>query len=561
MKFSRMIELLKKCAPNFKPYFRLNIAFIGLTQLNVFLGLMLPLLIRFLIDEVLTNGKWEYFTQTAVFISVAIGINSLLAIVTNIAYTHLSENITATSRDSLFSYILKKNLSFMNSVGDGEIVNRLIESPEYLPRVPSVYLERLITSIATILIVSTILFVIQPILAAISLISIPVFVFIYLKTRKVFFEHLQVARQEIGKLSAFYTDILRNFMQVKNNVTEDAEWNVSKERNANIRKAGMKAGYIGALTHNVLKIVTQFNQLGILLYGAWLIHSGGDDMTIGTLIAFYTYLGMLYSPLVSIINTLNDLNGALVDMERYLEFYNHDNEENYEGGIIVFPKSAGIEFKNIYFAYGENKVLSDVSFSVVPGDKVLLLGQSGVGKSTIIALIKRLYDPDKGSVLIGGKDISDYNLATLRKNIMYLTQDDYIFPATIRENFKRFNPEVMEEEIFSALNKAQLSRDFLKSRNIDLDYMIDKNAIAFSGGQRRRLSLALVFASKAPIVILDEPFTGLDRVTQDDLWREMKNHLDGKTLILIDHNFTDQSYFDRVLKCESNEIKFESVKN
>lgn len=441
-------------------------------------------------------------------------------------------------------------MSFFHKTPDGEIVDRLMRSPEQLHTIPSIYLERLISSSGTIIIVFFILFSINPVMAFASLVAVPIFITIYIKTRELFFGQVQKAREECGKLTDFYTSTIRNMKQIKNICLEEDAQSASAKSNQRIKQLGLKYAITGAFVTNSVNIITQFNQLGIMIYGALLIHDG--RMTIGTLVAFYTYLDLLYQPIISIIQTLNEMNSALVNIERYLEFYNHENEEDYESGKDIPLASSDLNFSHVSFSYGNNSVLKDVSFHIESGEKVLLLGQSGIGKSTLVALMKRLYHLEKGSITIGGVDINDYKLVELRKNIMYVTQDDYFFPTTIRENFKKIDPSIDDGAIINALEKAQLYNDIFSSGKNGLDTTLEKNAITFSGGQRRRMSLALLFASKAPIVVLDEPFTGLDHNTQIKLWKEVEQFLQNKTVIIIDHNFLDTSYFQNIFEINAS---------
>jgi len=218
MKLKRILLLLRKCYPNIRPFMRQNIAFILLTECVVALTLIVPLIIRFLIDDVLGANQWDRFTEFVIFMGLAIIISRMLSIATNILYNRFSANIEAKARDSLFSCIIKKDLEFFNSTGDGEIVDRLMRSPEQLHTIPSIYLERLISSGGTIVIVFVILFTIHPVMALFSLIAVPAFIIIYMKTRERFFTQVQKAREESGKLTDFYMSTIRSIKQVKTSV-------------------------------------------------------------------------------------------------------------------------------------------------------------------------------------------------------------------------------------------------------------------------------------------------------------------------------------------------------
>lgn len=527
-----------------------NIAFIFATECVVALSLLIPLGIRFLIDTIVAENNWDMFPVFVVCMVIAIVFSRLLSIATNILYGRFSANIEAKARDSLFSYIIKKDIKFFNNTGDGEIVDRLMRSPEQLHTIPSIYLERLISSVSTFLIVSIILFSIHPTMAAFSLITIPIFIALYLRTRSLFFSQVQKAREESGKLTDFYMSTIRNIKQVKNFCSEYDEQRVSEERNSTIKSLSLKYSITGAFVTNGVQIVTQLNQLGVLVYGALLIQDG--LLTIGSLVAFYSYLELLYQPIISIIQALNDMSSSLVGIERYLEYYDHEHEEDYGSEGTTEINSNSIDFHNVSFSYGNHSVLKDISFNIDSAEKVLLCGKSGIGKSTIVALIKRFYPCTEGHIEIGGQSIDQYNLRALRTNIAYMTQEDYFYPTTVRENFARINPTITDGEIENILSTVHLYNDIYGFGKKGLDISLEKNAITFSGGQRRRLSLAMLLASPAPIVILDEPFVGIDRDTQNKIWSSIKCMFQNKTVIIIDHNFPDKEYFQKIFEINAH---------
>lgn len=521
-----------------------NIAFIAATECVVGLSLLIPWIIKFLIDIVLTEGHWDAFPVFVIGIAAAVLVSRLLSIATNILYGKFSANIEARARDNLFAYILKKDLSFFNTTEDGEIVDRLINTPEQLHTVPSIYLERFLTSIGTILVVFVILLSIHPIMALASAIAIPIFVVIYLKTRALFFSQIQAAREETAKLTEFYMATIRNIAQVKNLCSEAQEQRASAARNDRIKQLCLKFAVSGAFVSNGVQIVTQLNQLGVLIYGAILVHNG--QMTIGTLVAFYSYLELLYQPIISMIQTFNDINHSLVGMERYLEFFTHDHEEEPTAHREQpLPLRTDIDFSEVCFSYGEKQVLQDVSFHIGSSEKVLIRGKSGIGKSTIAALIKRFYPCDSGQISVGDLDITQYPLQSLRKQIAYLPQENYFFPFSIRENFRRVDPSITDAKIEQLLQSVSLYADVFGPGKMGLDTSLEKNGILFSGGQRRRMSIAMLLASDAPIFVLDEPFTGLDKETERNIWPHIRDALQEKTVLLIDHNFSDDQFFQQ----------------
>lgn len=550
MKFKKILNLIVQCSHLIKPFISQNILFIFLTELIVGLTLIIPLILRYLIDDILTMKNWDLFPKFVIMMSVALVISRILSLATNIIYNRFSVNIEEKARNDLFSSILKKNMQFFNEVDEGDLVDRLMRSPEQLHTIPSLYAERLLSSIATIIVVFIIIININASMALFSIIVTPLFVILYIKSRKLFYEQVRDARQESASLTNFYLSTIRNVKHVKNMVYEEDEKEISDKSNRVLKKLGIKYSLTGAIVNNSVQILTKFNQLGVLIYGSIMVNNG--EMSIGTLVAFYSYLELLYTPVVSIIQTLTELNSSIVGMERYLEYYNEKNEENFSDGLSFKPSKMSIEFENVTFSYSKNVILKDLSFSIDHAEKVLLVGKSGIGKTTIISLLKRFYQHESGSIKIGDTNIESYNLRELRKNIMYVTQDSFFSPVSLRDNFKKVNPNITETEIIDALNKAAMYDDIFNSDKEGLDTILTRNGDNFSGGQKRRISIAMVFASNASIIILDEPFVGLDRYTSDKIWNNFKKEAANKTVLVIDHNFIDTDFFNKILEFDKD---------
>ncbi|MCL1994902.1 MAG: ABC transporter ATP-binding protein/permease [Defluviitaleaceae bacterium] len=551
MPLREVLKLVKLCYPNIKPFMRQNILFILLTQGVVLLSLAIPLIIRYLIDEVLTEHRWDMMYVVIIAMGATIVFMRIFAICTNILYNRFAANIEAKARESLFSRILLKKMSFFDKTQKGEIVDRLMATPEELHQILSIHLERIISSSIMVIAVFVITFSMHPVMAFVSLIAAPIFVIVYIKTRGIFFNQIQRAREETSKLTSFYVEALQNVSQTKNLTSESKEQETSNAHNNEIKRLGLRYAITGAFVNNSVQFITQINQLGVLAYGAWLIYTGDATMTIGILMAFYAYLEMLYGPLVSIVHTLDGVNNTSVAMKRYLEFYNNDYEEDYESGSKAPPASGKLVFTDVNFSYADNKVLDNFCLQINPGEKILLTGRSGSGKSTIASLVKRLYDIDSGNISLDGQGIYDINLQVLRKSIAYIMQDDYFHTETVRDSFKRLNPNISDDEIIKALEASQMHREVFEKDGA-LDFMLQNNAVAFSGGQRKRLSLAMLFVSDAKLVILDEPFAGIDKTTATEIWEKAKVYLKNKTVIVIEHNFLDTGYFDRTLDLGSS---------
>jgi ABC-type bacteriocin/lantibiotic exporter with double-glycine peptidase domain len=527
-----------------------NVVFITVTEMQILLQLAMPLLLRFLIDDVLTAGQWSLFPNFAVMMAAVIVALCALNLTSNIMFVTFSENISATARNALFKRLFKKSLTFFHKTGDGDITERLMTSSTQLHMTVSLFLERLISGFAYITVTFVLIFTMHPPMALASLLAVPVFILAYIKSKDKMVQCVSKLRAKQAEQQGFYIDTVRNAQLVKNFTSEEAEYLISKANNAELKDLSIRANRMGAIARNIVSFATRLNQMAVLCYGGYLVYTGA--MTVGTLVAFYTLLSYVYEPLVSIMQTLTDLNSSFVGMERYLEYDNEEYEEDYEGGKSFGEFREAIEFKDVSFAYtGKDDVLKNINLNIAAGDKILLSGKSGIGKSTTTSLLKRFYEVSSGAITVDGRNIKEINLPSLRQNIFCLSQSSSFYNATVRENFRRIAADMDDGAMWEALKKARIDTVLQDPDHAGLDTRLEKNAVTFSGGQRQRLNLALLFSAKARIVILDEPFSGLDKNTTGEVWEELKTFLKDRTAILIDHAPIDRQYFHRVFTMDN----------
>lgn len=288
----------------------------------------------------------------------------------------------------------------------------------------------------------------------------------------------------------------------------------------------------------VMHFVSSLGIAGVLYFGVTLIING--TLTSGEFVSFLAALIMLYTPLKSIGNNYIQVQGALLALDRIYDLLDYESFENgkHEGKRVIEDIKKDIEFQNVVFSYdGVHDVLKDISFKIKVGQKVALVGNSGGGKTTVCSLITRLYEIKSGKILIDGIDIHDYTIESLRHQVAFVFQDNFLFAGTIRQNILFGKEDATEEEIQTALRSAYLD-EFVQGLPQGLDTEIGERGVTLSGGQKQRLAIARAIIRNAPLVILDEATSALDNRSEKVVQKALDELMKGRTTLVIAHRLS-----------------------
>ncbi len=291
----------------------------------------------------------------------------------------------------------------------------------------------------------------------------------------------------------------------------------------------------------------------VMMYGNSLIISG--EMTAGSFASFVTSLLLLYKPTKTLGNTLTTLQNTFVAMARSFELFDLMPEiENKPNAKSVSAIGSGISFEHVNFEYEENiPVLKDFSLNVQPNETIALVGNSGGGKSTIVNLIPRFYDVKSGSIKINNIDIKDYDLRSLRDNIGFVFQDNYLFTGSIRENILMGKPDATEKELQDAIMLSHVD-EFMSSLPNGIDTVVGERGASLSGGQRQRVAIARALIKNAPIVILDEATSALDNESEAVVQKALDNLMKNRTVFVIAHRLSTIHNADRIAVINEGEL-------
>ncbi|RLF06554.1 MAG: ABC transporter ATP-binding protein, partial [Thermoprotei archaeon] len=289
----------------------------------------------------------------------------------------------------------------------------------------------------------------------------------------------------------------------------------------------------------------------ILWYGGMLVSQG--KLTIGTLVAFYGYVDMFFRPILMITMFYNTLQSTLAAAERVVDFLRWEKEEDY-GSIDKMPEKGEIEYKNVVFGYDERiPVIKGVSFRVRPGERVAIVGPTGSGKTTLVNLLLRFYDPWEGQILIDGMDVREYKLDALRKSIAFVSQEPILFDGTVYENMTLANSSISKEEVIRMLEYLGL-KEIIDKLPEGLDTKILEGGKNISMGQRQVISYIRALIVNPKILVLDEATSSLDLYTEEKLQKALEKISKGKTMIIIAHRLQTIINSDRIIVIHNGRI-------
>ena len=548
---------MKEYFPFFQNYRKALILAPTLVIIDVFCEIVQPKLMSKIVDLGVSQKSLSYVLHTG-GIMVALSLVAIAANVGNIYYSsHASVGFAAELRKGIFNKIQKLSVSNIESLSSASLVTRLTNDVNILQEVIMMSLRLMIRAPLMLLFAVVIAISINAGLASIIAIAIPVLaVIIYYILRRglPFFEKVQ---RKLDKVNATIQENLVNVRVVKSFVREDFEKKKFGFSNNELREISVKASGTVVLILPVMQLVMNISIVAIVWFGGNKIISG--TFQVGQLMSFITYITQILMSLMMLSMTLMTLARAGASSERILEVLNakvdiFDSPSAIEKNLTV--KLGKVEFENVFFKYhsdGSEYVLKNISFTILPGETVALIGATGSAKTTLVQLIPRLYEVSKGRVLVDDADVRDFTMQNLRKNVKLVLQQNELFSGTIKQNLKWGNPEASDEEIVTAA-KASQAHDFIQSFPKQYETVLGQGGVNISGGQKQRLCIARAILRKPSILILDDSTSAVDTTTEAKIRESFNGHLKDTTKIIIAQRISSIMSADKIILLDNGEI-------
>jgi subfamily B ATP-binding cassette protein MsbA len=541
----RILHLLR---PHWKALTLALVAVLGETLTDI----LQPWPIKIIVDNILQSKKLPAAlggAVTAVFGHNASAIvNFAIAAVAGIAIvgavssyfekyltTSVSQWVAHDLRRTLYHHIQRLSLAEHDERRTGDLITRVTSDIGAVQDFINSALLGIVVDVTTLVGMIGVMFYLNWRFTLIALSVAPVlFVVVYSYTRRIK-RASRAVRKEEGVLLSIVEEVLTSIRVVKAFAREDYEQSrFDAESLANV-EAGLEARSVKARLAPLVEVIVAIGTCLVLWYGTRLAMAG--QLTAGVLIVFLMYLGNMYKPMRDLSKMTDTVSKALVGYERIREVLDIESNVRDAKGARPAPKFKGkIAFDHVTFNYGTGAdVLTDVSFTIEAGQVAAIVGPSGTGKTTLVSLIPRFYDPGAGSVAIDGTDIRKYRLKSVRDQISFVLQDTLLFRATIWENIAYGKPNASPAEIKHAAQLADADA-FIMEMPDGYDTMVGERGATLSGGQRQRIAIARAIIRDTPILILDEPTSGLDAASEQAVIGALDALMKGRTSVVIAHH-------------------------
>jgi ATP-binding cassette subfamily B protein len=467
--------------------------------------------------------------------------------------TSVSQWVGHDLRRTLYHHIQRLSLAEHDESRSGDLITRVTSDIEAVQDFINSALLGMLVNVMTLVGMIGVMFYLNWRFTLIALSVAPVlFLVVYYFTRRIK-KASRVVRKKEGELLSIVAEVLTSIRVVQAFAREDYEQQrFESESLANV-EAGLQARSIKATLSPMVEVIVAIGTCLVLGYGARLALAG--ELSAGVLIVFLLYLGKMYKPMRDLSKMTDTVSKAVVGYERIREVLEIDSRVRDTPGARPAPKVKGrITFDRVSFSYGgDRQVLKDVSFTIEAGQVAAIVGPSGTGKTTIVSLIPRFYDPISGSVGIDGTDVRRYRLKSLRDQISFVLQDTLLFRATIWENIAYGKPDASPGAIRRAAELAN-AREFIEEMPGGYDTMVGDRGATLSGGQRQRIAIARAIIRDAPILILDEPTSGLDAASEQSVIEALDTLMKGRTSVVIAHHLSTIRHADVIFVIKDSEL-------
>ena len=541
---NRMIGQLKPYWPHIAGIFLLSLLAIPTTLLK-------PLAIKMVIDSAFGNEPMPsfirlflpdgyHFTFTniiviaAVFVIVVALVENFFSYILWILSIYTGEKLVLDFRTRLFNRLQRLSLAYHDETGTSDALYKLQWDTSGIRYLLINNITPIVTSLITLVAMVAVMFAINWHFALIALGIIPlIFILIRFSNARLRNDWENV-KQEESRAMAVVHEVLSALRVVKAFGQEKGEERRFVGQSNKAVKGQIKIAWMVALFNASVWIIFAIGTALFIFLGANYVQAG--KMTLGDLTLMLAYLTQFFSPLQNISKNLTDTQSSLTSIERVFRLLDKEQEvAERPGAVGLHHAKGGFDFRQVSFGYNKNKeTLQDLSFVIQPGDRVGIMGSTGAGKSSLISLLMRFYDPSSGEIFLDGKNLKDIKLDDYRSQFAIVLQEPVLFSTTVAENIRYGKPGATDKEMIEAA-KAANAHEFIMRLKEGYNTLAGERGMQLSGGERQRISIARAFIKNAPILILDEPTSSLDIGTEAQIMGSIERLMEGRTTFLITH--------------------------
>lgn len=536
-----------------RQYAWLAVLGLGLAGLATAVQLVRPVLSKIIIDDVIVGERWDLLGKIIAVLALLFAAGSALTYVRAYLLAWLGQRVVADVRLRTYRHLQQLAVGFYERRQTGQLMSRLTHDTSHIQDFVADYLQEIIVQSFTVIIILGIMFHFEPKLAVYTLVPVPLIVLTTTMVRSRVRRYYRSARRRMGGIHAVLADAIPGVRVVKAFAQEEREIERFDLRNEGYTQTSISAAQLRSAYMSAVAGLMGIGYLLVWYAGAKGV--GAGTIQLGTLVMFTQYLWQLYGPIGAISRLYERFQFAATAAERVFEILDTEpevdrtREQRSASGV-----QGAVRFEHIYFSYEDGApVLYDVELDIAPGEMIGLVGRTGVGKTTIVNLVCRFYDPDRGTIYIDGHDLREYDLRSWRSQIGMVLQEPFLFHGSIAENISYGKGEASEDEIIAAARAAN-AHDFVMGLPDAYDSQVGERGMRLSGGERQRISIARAILHNPRLLIFDEATSSVDTETEMLIQGAIQRLISGRTTFAIAHRLSTLRYANRIVVVEEGRI-------
>ena len=545
---SYQIRTINKVLKKIRPYrFTLALSLI-FAVITVILTLYFPLLTGEAVDCIIGEGMVDFaaIAPIAVKMAVIAALTALSQWAMNICNNRITYNVTRDIRDEAFKKIEILPLKYIDNHSAGDIVSRVIADVDQFADGLLMGFTQLFTGVLTILGTLFFMFRINTVISLVVLLATPISLFVAAFIAGRTYRLFRLQSETRGEETAFIDEMIGNQKVVQAFCHEDKSMKKFDEINSRLEKASLLSTFFSSITNPSTRFVNSLVYTSVGIVGAFSVIGG--NLSVGQLSAFLSYANQYTKPFNEISGVITELQNAIACAARIFELIEEKPQTpDSDNAVVLGTADGNVELKNVYFSYSPDRsLIENLNLSAAKGQRIAIVGPTGCGKTTLINLLMRFYDVDRGSVSVDGYDIRNITRKSLRSNYGMVLQDTWLKSGTIRENIVMGKPDATDEEVIAAA-KASHAHSFIKRLPQGYNTFITEDGGSLSQGQKQLLCITRVMLCLPPILILDEATSSIDTRTEMKIQHAFHQMMEGRTSFIIAHRLSTIQDADLIL--------------
>ena len=552
------IKVFKRLLSYWKSYKGLFSIAIFCTLLLALLSPVRPMLIGYIVNQhIITDPNASKLLMWTIIVVGWLVMEGVFQFLSSYFSNLFAQSIIRDLRKKLMSSILSFRMRYFDQTPIGALVTRVVSDLEAITEVFSSGMMAIMGDLISLIVVIVLMFVVNWQLTLLTLLPIPLLLFATRIFARAVRKSLQMEREQVTKLNTFVQERLTGMSLVQLFNREDKEYAKFEEINEGHKQAHVKAVWAYSIFFPIVELLSSLSMAFLLVWGALVIQGKTTEeigLMFGHIVEFTLWIHMLYRPIRQLADKFNILQRGTVRAERVFAIIDREDHIQNVGSETEVNFDEAIEFKSLYFAYNEEDwVLKNINLKIEPGSTVAFVGATGAGKSSLVNLLGRFYEFQKGDILLGEHSLKDIELNYLRKNIAIVLQDVFLFSDTLHNNITLGDKSITREQVVEA-SKAVGVHDFIEKLPGGYDYQVGERGGVLSVGQRQLISFIRAYVYNPHVLILDEATSSVDNESEELIQKATEKLTKGRTSIVIAHRLSTIQTADNIVVLDKGEI-------